>query len=409
MKNKNYFAAILICGIALAFGGCATPQKQKHAAAAPQQQLIPLELFWDGRDYYTTSPQGENSAESAGYKFVRVEGYIFAKRQPGTVPLKQFWSESRHDYMLLGTALPKTLKENAAYELVRVEGYAYAKPHLDAVPLKRFAHVSGDNFTTATAQGAADAQAANYSLRRIEAYVIPAPGSSDVVAPAKTYEATSGGKEIILKSGQRFDTAVTFRPPVEITIVAKTDSTNLRIGYAADQVIFNWELDRNQLRVDGGPANGLHKPGAGGIPPGEFVQIRWLVTTNHQAIYVNNDLRFEHSGDYSGINKSVSVFPASGSTVTIKSLTVQPLSASETATAQTVKVEAISAEQIQNWIAQLGDTDFSARDKAVKELSRHSAEALPALNAALQKETDSDRRWWIQSAIQECQNTQTTD
>jgi hypothetical protein len=117
---------------------------------------------------------------------------------------------------------------------------------------------------------------------------------------------------------------------VKITIVAKTDSTNLRLGYAADQVIFNWEINRDQLRVDGGPADGHYTSGAGGIPMRKYVTIKWLVTPQHQAIFVDDELRFEHSGDYSNICKPVTVFPAVGSTVTVKSITVKQLAAHPT-------------------------------------------------------------------------------
>src|ERR1035438_8925428 len=108
--------------------------------------------------------------------------------------------------------------------------------------------------------------------------VIPAPGNSNVVTQMAN-EAIISDKGIVLAGGDRLSTTNTFRPPVEITIVAKTDSTNLRIAYAADQVIFNWEGDPTQLRVDGGPADGLHEAGSGGIPRGKFVTIRWLVTS----------------------------------------------------------------------------------------------------------------------------------
>lgn len=130
-------------------------------------------------------------------------------------------------------------------------------------------------------------------------------------------------KVTVLKGDARLDTPKSYQPPVEITVVAKTDSTNLRLAYAADQIIFNWEMDQSQLRVDGGPADGLHKPGAGRIPRGKYVTVRWVVTTTHQAIYVDGRLRFEHNGDYSQINRPVSVFPANGSTVTVKSVTVK--------------------------------------------------------------------------------------
>jgi len=139
------------------------------------------------------------------------------------------------------------------------------------------------------------------------------------------HDGISSYRGIVLQGDDRLSTPNTFRPPVAISIVAKTDSSNLRMSYAADQVIFNWEDNPTQLRVDGGPANGQHKDGAGSLPTGKFVTIRWVVTPQHQAIYVDNELRYEHSGDYSGINKCVSIFPAMGSTVTVKSLVVEQM------------------------------------------------------------------------------------
>lgn len=106
-------------------------------------------------------------------------------------------------------------------------------------------------------------------------------------------------KPTVLKGDARLTTPQSFRPPVEITVVAKTDSTNLRLAYAADQIIFNWEGNPSQLRIDGGPANGLHQMGKGRIPKGKYVTVKWVVTTTHQAIYVDGRLRFEHAGDYS--------------------------------------------------------------------------------------------------------------
>ena len=137
-----------------------------------------------------------------------------------------------------------------------------------------------------------------------------------------TRERTMTGTTV-LEGSEKLVSPDSFRPPIEITIVAKTDSTDLRIGYAADQVIFNWELNTDQLRVDGGPANGQHMDGFGHIPKDKYVTIRWLVTPKHQAIYVDDELRFEHCGNYAEMKKPVSVFPAAGSVVTVKSINVK--------------------------------------------------------------------------------------
>ena len=132
------------------------------------------------------------------------------------------------------------------------------------------------------------------------------------------------GSPVKLDGTQSITTRATFKPPVQITIVAKTDSTNLRIGYAANQIIFNWEVNSQQLRIDGGPANGQHKAGAGKIPTNKYVTIKWVVTPTKQSIYVDDELRFEHSGDYSKIDNPVSVL-SNKSKVTARTIRVKQL------------------------------------------------------------------------------------
>ena len=116
-----------------------------------------------------------------------------------------------------------------------------------------------------------------------------------------------------------------FRPPIEITIVAKTDSTNLRIAYTADQVIFNWEGDENQLRVDGGPGDGKHQMNKGLIPVDKYVTIKWVVTKTEETISVDGDVRFDNVGDYSKINKPISVFSYGPAILKVMSLTTKQL------------------------------------------------------------------------------------
>ncbi len=132
------------------------------------------------------------------------------------------------------------------------------------------------------------------------------------------------GSPVRLGDRDSITTRDAFRPPVQITIEAKTDSTDLRIGYAANQVIFNWEVSPQELRVDGGPANRQHKAGAGVIPTNKYVTIKWIVTAKKQSIFVDGQLRYEHEGDYSKINNPVSVF-SNKSKVTVKTIRVKPL------------------------------------------------------------------------------------
>lgn len=156
---------------------------------------------------------------------------------------------------------------------------------------------------------------------------IAAEPTPDFVEQISALTSGRSGSPVKLKKGDAATTKATFTPPVEILIEAKTDSTDLRMSYAADQVIFNWERARNQLRVDGGPANGKHKNGAGSIPTHKYVAIRWVVTPKRQSISVDGQLRYEHSGDYSRIENPVSVFCAEGSEVTVKSIKVKQLPA----------------------------------------------------------------------------------
>lgn len=395
----------LLLSVPLLFAGCATIQ---NPLAGPVPEMAPLESYSDGHDSYTTATaEGKAEAKAAGYHLVRVEGFVFKNPQTNTVPLKQFLSVKRHDYALLGGSEPKFFKRGG-YKFVRIEGYAYVQSQPDTVALKRFKQGTRDDLATATVEGEKEARATGYAFQRIEAYV---PATSNVVLqwiPAKTAYATPETQPpIVLKNNARFTTTNTFQPPVEITIVAKTDSTNLRIGYAADQIIFNWEMNPGQLRVDGGPANGWHKAGAGSLPVGKFVTLRWRVTATNQTVFVDGQPRFEHIGDYSQLNRPVSVFPAEGSTVTVKSLTVKPLVATyflKTKTPPPAKEEKTAARQIQKWITQLADPDFSKREAAVGLLAENSATATPALQTALKKTPDEERRWWIQSALQACGN-----
>jgi hypothetical protein len=148
--------------------------------------------------------------------------------------------------------------------------------------------------------------------------------ADDAVEHLNALAQSRGGTPIILKGVDTISTKAKFQPPVEITIEAKTDSTDLRVGYAADQVIFNWRDMKHQLRVDGGPANGKHKVGAGLIPVNKYMTIRWVVTPKKQTLYVDDELRFEHEGDYSTVNNPVSVF-SDQSKISVKSIKVKKL------------------------------------------------------------------------------------
>jgi len=127
------------------------------------------------------------------------------------------------------------------------------------------------------------------------------------------------GREIVLKDRERFTSPETYAAPVEFTIVAKTDSTNLRLAHMPKAVIFNWERNMDELRIDNDPGGARHVADQGRIQPNEFVTIVWRVMPHFQSISVNGRQRMLHYGDYTKEARPIEVYPMD-SRVTLKSL-----------------------------------------------------------------------------------------
>jgi len=127
---------------------------------------------------------------------------------------------------------------------------------------------------------------------------------------------------IVLKE-QRTTSRNSYSVPLEIEYVCKTDSTNIRLVYACRQLIFNWEVKPKELRIDGGPVNRQHRPGAGEVPVDEFVVIRQVVENDKMSVSVDDELRAIWHADFSAIDSPISVFSCLGATVTVKSVRVR--------------------------------------------------------------------------------------
>jgi hypothetical protein len=128
---------------------------------------------------------------------------------------------------------------------------------------------------------------------------------------------------VMVTQRTRVWTGETFKPPVAFHIIAQTDSTNIRIKYAASQIIFDWEANRSELRVDGGPANGRHKKGAGFIEPGTWAQIDLVVLPDTMIIAVNGQERYRTSADFSEIDQPFGLFTTGNAIVQVKSIQVR--------------------------------------------------------------------------------------
>jgi hypothetical protein len=125
----------------------------------------------------------------------------------------------------------------------------------------------------------------------------------------------------------------TYTVPVKIDLVAKTDSTNIRLKYGKGVVILNWECNDNELRVHD-PVNEKFNNGVvgkGKIPVNEFVNISWILDHDYMLLLVNGEVKlFRQNQPYMKLKVDgiplpeleVGVASAMGSVVTIKELTI---------------------------------------------------------------------------------------
>ena len=80
----------------------------------------------DRRDNFTTgTEEGRRDAEAAGYRFVRIEGFVFREQEPDRdfVPLRLYYSDDRRDNFTTGTEEGRRDAEAAGYRFVRIEGF----------------------------------------------------------------------------------------------------------------------------------------------------------------------------------------------------------------------------------------------------------------------------------------------
>jgi hypothetical protein len=124
-------------------------------------------------------------------------------------------------------------------------------------------------------------------------------------------------------------TQQSFRPPLEIRARARTNSTNIRLyygHYGTGQLIFNWEVRPDELRVHD-PATGSQRGvrGAGDIEKDEFHDITWRIGLQEMEVLVDGHERYRGVGDYRAVVSPVGIGPALGSRVDVESLVVVPL------------------------------------------------------------------------------------
>ena len=126
---------------------------------------------------------------------------------------------------------------------------------------------------------------------------------------------------ILVSRGQRLTTSASYKVPATFRIVCMSDQKDFRVGYAADQIIFNWEMNPDELRLDGGPADGSHKEDFGRLPANEWVALEIAVRGGDIAIYVNGKQRYRGFADFSTVDDPFSL-TSHGGDLTVASVCV---------------------------------------------------------------------------------------
>lgn len=115
-----------------------------------------------------------------------------------------------------------------------------------------------------------------------------------------------------------------FKAPFTLRLVAKTDSTNLRLYWHLGEVILNWECSVRELRVhDPATAQQWGIEDQGFVSIGEWHEIEWEVKADAMQLRVDGRPRFACEGAYGGIDAPLAVGPCFGSTVTVREFAVR--------------------------------------------------------------------------------------
>lgn len=144
------------------------------------------------------------------------------------------------------------------------------------------------------------------------------------VPPGTQAEVLANMSGIVLKNQNRVRSDKTYKPPIEIEWRFQTDG-DTRLGYAFDQLIFNWGPPPHELRIDGGPVSGQHKKGEGAIPANKSVTVKLTVLPKQMTVSVDGRERARWAGDFSTIDNPVSIRAHVRSTVTVEQVVVRKL------------------------------------------------------------------------------------
>lgn len=122
-----------------------------------------------------------------------------------------------------------------------------------------------------------------------------------------------------------------YKGPIEITVVGRTEFNNLRVAaYKGAMIIFNWELNRKKLAVHhpDGKAGKLGSVTHHPFQPLEantWYTLRWRITNHGMEVAVNGRRVFSEKGKYALVEAAPIQVRALDSTVDVKLLEVKQL------------------------------------------------------------------------------------
>ena len=117
---------------------------------------------------------------------------------------------------------------------------------------------------------------------------------------AQTKEITLQGNKFLWLSGK-------YTPPYVIRAKCKTNKYNLKFHFLNSKIIFNWERDPHELRVDIPGISPAHAKGKGYVGINTWADFMVNVLPNQISIYVNGELRYTGTGDFQNKESAVGI------------------------------------------------------------------------------------------------------
>jgi hypothetical protein len=164
-------------------------------------------------------------------------------------------------------------------------------------------------------------------LKEIVAADTPVAAGVDLLPTMQLIgDAKAVGGTILLASKSRLTTDKKFKPPVTFRLVLMSDTHDVRLIYAADEVILNWEVDPDELRIGGGPAGGRHQKGMGRLPANKWTTVEFTVRPDEMVLTVDGAVRLRERADFSKVDEPFALRAKVGE-LRVKSITQVPASA----------------------------------------------------------------------------------